>query len=195
MQFERKVKRNICFPSIWEKYCKFIHFLLNQSLLIYVVHLHFFVFQESSEPYDSKGLGFWSQGAPHIKKKNYVTTSYPGHGVKETAGIPNLPRNCDPLSTTKVRKQNLPNVLLRAVNNGTWVKAQQFRLSKEFVVLNQPLPLNLQIALLLFFDCKTEYSFLWTIHFCFPVSHSQQVQPFFIYRSEKGFLLDTFALF
>lgn len=67
------------------------------------------------------------------------------------------------------------------------LKHSKFQLSKEFVVLNQPLPLNLQIALLLFFDCKTENSFLWTIHFCFPVSHSQQVQPSLFTDQKKAF--------
>lgn len=81
MQFERIVKRNIRFPSISVKYDKFLHFLLNQSLLIYVIHLHFFVFQESSEQCDWKGHGFWSQGAPHIK--NYVSTSYPVMGWRK----------------------------------------------------------------------------------------------------------------
>lgn len=49
--------------------------------------------------------GSWVLISGSSSYKKTMLYQLPSHGVKETAGIPNLPRNCDPLSTTKVRKK------------------------------------------------------------------------------------------
>lgn len=192
MQFERKVKRNIRFPSIWVKYRKFINLLLNQSLLVYVIHLHFFVFQECSEHCDSKGHGFWPQGAPHIK--NYVSTSYPVMGSRKIREY-----RISPEIVTPSHPQKLENEIFLTSCWEPWTTEHELKHSS----------FGCRKSLLSWTNrCRWIYKLLY---YCFSIVRLNTLsfeQYTFVFRSlihnrcsrslftdqKKAFLLDTFSL-